>query len=123
MFFLILVGLVTLSGIIYLAVSPQSSFKLRITALGALALMIVTVIICLIIFFKSAATPKQILLPDMSPSDLPPVSTEHNIPMLIMLIIFLIALFAMVVIVSMREQKKSNGGDGNVKNNRFTDNW
>jgi len=124
MFFLVLIGLVTLVGIIYLAVSPQSSFKLKITALGALALMIATVIICLIIFFKSAATPKQILLPDMSPSDLPPVSTNHNIPMLIMLIIFLIALFVMVVIISVRDQKRIGGKkNGNIKDDSFTDGW
>ncbi|MDR2716758.1 MAG: hypothetical protein LBB89_01645 [Treponema sp.] len=126
LFFLILIGLGTLGGIIYLAISPQSNFKIRVAALGALALMIITVIICLVIFFKSTATPKQILLPDMLPSDLPPVSTEHNIPMLIMLIVFLIALFVMVVIVSMREHKKANGkGEKSIEieDDSFTDNW
>ncbi|MDR2716927.1 MAG: hypothetical protein LBB89_02530 [Treponema sp.] len=121
MFFLILVGIITFVGIVYLAVSSQSSFKIRIAALGALALMITTVIICLIFFFKSAATPKQLLLPDMSPSDLPPVSTGHNIPMLIMLVIFLIALFVMVVILSMREQKRTK--DKEDKNDNLMGNW
>jgi len=124
MFFLVIVGLVTFVGIIYLAISPQSDFKIRIAALGALALMITTVIICMFIFFKSSATPKQMLLPDMDPSDIPPVSTEHNIPMLIMLVIFLIALFAMVVIVSMREHKKGSGKDDEgITNDSLTDNW
>jgi len=124
MFFLVLVGLAIFIGIVYLAVSPQSDRKIKIAALGALALMITTVIICMFIFFNSAATPKQMLLPDMDPSDLPPVSTEHNIPMLIMLIIFLIALFAMVVIVSMRGNKKDGGKeDGGMENDSFTENW
>jgi len=128
MFFLVLVGLATLVGVVYLAVSPQSGFKLKITALGALALMITTVIICMFLFFKSEATPKQKLLPDMDPSDLPPVTAEHNVPMLIMLIIFLIALFTMVVIVSLRDQKrdqKKNGGKENdgIEDDSFTSNW
>jgi len=130
MFFLILISLVTLSGIIYLAVSSQSSFKLKVTALGALALMVTTVIICMIRFLKSSAVPKQRLLPDMDPSDLPPVSTEHNVPMMIMMIIFLIALFAMVAIVSLREYKKTSGGkenknfaDDNFADDSFPDDW
>jgi len=124
LFFLVLVGIATFGGIVYLAVSPQSNFKIRIAALGALALMVATVIICMIKYFGSSATPKQKLLPDMDPSDLPPVSTEHNLPMAIMLIIFLIALFAMIVIVSMREHKK--GGEKEklvIKDDSFPENW
>jgi uncharacterized membrane protein len=124
MFFFFFFGLVTLVGIIYLAVAPQSSFKVRIAALGALALMITTVIICMFLFFKSAATPKQLLLPDMSPSDLPPVSTEHDIPMIVMLVIFLIALFVMIVILSMREQKRANGKkEESIEDDSIADNW
>jgi cytochrome bd-type quinol oxidase subunit 2 len=126
MFFLVLIGLATFVGIVYLAISPQSDFKIRIAALGALALMITTVIICMFLFFKSAATPKHMLLPDMDPSDLPPVSTEHNIPMLIMMVIFLIALFAMVVIVSIRGNKKSDGKKDKgieIEDDSFTDDW
>jgi len=122
MFFLILIGLITLAGVAYLAVSPQSSFKLKIAALGALALMITTVIICLVVFFKSAGTPKQTLLPDMDPSDLPPVSKEHNLPMMIMLVIFLIALFAMVAILSLREQKRGKENK-NLPDDSFPDDW
>jgi len=124
MFFLVLVGIATFGGIVYLAVSPQSNFKIRVAALGALALMVTTVIICMVTFFKSSGTPKQMLLPDMDPSDLPPASTEHNLPMAIMLVIFLIALFAMIVIVSMREHKK--GGEKEklvIKDDSFPDNW
>jgi len=126
MFFLVLVGLVTFAGIIYLAVSSQSSFKLKITALGALALMITTVVICLFIFFKSESTPKQKLLPDMDPSDLPPVPTGHNLPMLVMLVIFLIALFIMIAILSMREHKRGNNKaseNTEIEDDDLIDNW
>ena len=122
MVFLVLVGLATLAGIMYLAVSRQSSFKIRIAALVALALMIMTIIICLVLFFKSAATPKVILLPDMSPSDLPPVSTQHNIPMLVMLIIFLIALFVMIAVLAMREAKRTSGHD-DAEDNSLKNDW
>jgi len=124
MFFLILISLVTLGGIIYLAVSSQSSFKLKVTALGALALMVTTVIICMVRFFKSSETPKQRLLPDMDPSDLPPISKEQNIPMLIMLVIFLIALFTMVAIVSLKEFKKTNNkAEKDLPDDSFPDDW
>jgi membrane protein YdbS with pleckstrin-like domain len=123
-FFLVLVSIATFGGIAYLAVSPQSNFKIRIAALGALALMVTTIIINLIRFYKSSGTPKQRLLPDMDPSDLPPVSTEHNLPMAIMLVLFLIALFAMIAIVSMREHKKGGEKDNLViKDDSFPDNW
>ncbi|MDR0456805.1 MAG: hypothetical protein LBH20_09010 [Treponema sp.] len=124
MFFLILISIATLAGIIYLAVSPQSNFKLKITALIALALMIATVIICLVFFFKSAATPKIVLLPDMDPSDLPPMSTGHNAPTLVMFVIFLIALFVMVVILSMRDRKQAGSKeDESIEDDSITNNW
>jgi cytochrome bd-type quinol oxidase subunit 2 len=128
MVFLVIIGLATLVGIVYLAISPQSDFKVRLAALGALALMITTVIICMFLFVKSTAVPKQRLLPDMLPSDLPPVSKEHNIPMMIMLVIFLIALFVLIAIVSMREHKRGNGEteeerEKNIPDDNFPDDW
>jgi cytochrome bd-type quinol oxidase subunit 2 len=109
MFFLFLLAIVMMAGVIYLAISRESSFKMRIAALGALALMIVTVIICFVLFFKARATPQQLILPDMLPSDMPPPPASNNNPAtMIMFIIFLIALFIVIFFLSLREQKRTD---------------
>ena len=97
-----------MAGVIYMAISRKSSFKIRIAALGALALMVVTVIICLVLFFKSKATPQYLILPDMLPSDMPPPSNNSPVTM-IMLIVFLIGLFVAIFFLSLREQRRAGG--------------
>jgi cytochrome bd-type quinol oxidase subunit 2 len=115
MFVAILLGLVILAGVVYLAISKKSSFKLRIAALAALALMILTVIICLFIIFGEKSAPEAFVLPDTPPSEAPPPA-EHNIASVIMVIIFLIALFLLVLIISLREQRrKANAKKANAE--------
>jgi ABC-type Fe3+ transport system permease subunit len=109
MVFLIILGVVIFGGVIFLAVSKKSTFKMRFAALGALVLMVLSVIVCMIIYFKSAKTPKFIILPDTLPSDIPPPQSEGNVLMLVMFLIFLIALVVAVSVISIREQKKTEG--------------
>jgi len=108
MFILIAIGIATMGSVIYMAISRKSSFKVRIAALSALALMIVTVIICIILSFKATAVPKQFILPDALPSEIPPVEANSPFPVIIF-IIFLIALFVAILIMSLREQKRAEG--------------
>jgi len=97
-----------MGGVAFLALSKKSEFKVRVAALGALAVMIATVIVCLVLYFKATATPKQLILPDMMPSDMPP--PVNNSPgTTIMLIVFLIALFVAVFLLAMKEQKRAEG--------------
>jgi heme A synthase len=109
MVFLIILGVAVMGGVIYLAVSKKSSFKIRLAALGALALMALSVVVCIFVYSKSAKTPKILILPDALPSDIPPPQSENNIVMVVMLLIFMIALVVTVSVVSMREQKKADG--------------
>jgi ABC-type Fe3+ transport system permease subunit len=113
MFVLIPLGVAILAGTIYLAISKRSSFILRIAALGALALMILSVIICLFIIFGGKSDPETFVLPDALPSEVPP-SSEPNIAAVIMIIIFLIALFLLVLIISLREQKRKANAEKEV---------
>jgi len=108
MFLPVVLALSILAGVIYMAVSKKSSFKLRIVSLGALGLMVLTVIVCSILYAKKAATAQPFILPDASPSDIPPPETGNNLLMTVFFIIFLIALFVMVFISAMREQKRAN---------------
>ena len=105
---LIPLGIITLAGIIYMAVSRKSSFTLRLVALGALALMVVTIIICLLFIFgviETAVEPVQ-SMPDAPPPP-EPTSENSNPGPLILLIIFLLAMFGGIIFLSLREQKRS----------------
>ena len=109
MVLLVILGLAIAGGIIFLAISKKSSFKMRLAALGALVLMSLSIIVCMVIYLKSEKTPKVFILPDALPSDIPPPQSETNILMLVMSLFFLIALVVAVSVVSMREQKKAEG--------------
>jgi ABC-type Fe3+ transport system permease subunit len=109
MVFLIILGVAILAGVIFLAISKKSTFKIRVAALGALALMVVSVIVCMVVYFKGEKSPKMRILPDTLPSDIPPPQSETNVAMLVMLFLFMIALFGAVLVVSLREHKRSEG--------------
>jgi len=108
MAFLFVICVVMMGGVAYLAISKKSTLKIRIAAIGALALMIVSVIVCMVVYVKGDTAPKQLFLPDMMPSDMPPPVKDSPVTM-IMLVIFMIALFAVVFVLAMREQRRSEG--------------
>jgi len=109
MFPLVLLGLGTLSVVIYMAVSRKSTFMVRIVALGALAIMVLAVIICLVVFFKTGVKVEPVLLPDMLPSDIPPPSKGANALTMVLFVVFLVALFVVVTVVALREQRRNDG--------------
>ena len=106
MIFLYALGFATLVGVVYMAISKKSSPRVRIAALGALALMVISVIVCLFVFFIGHQPSQQSVYPDVDPADLPPAQTSNPLT-LVMFIFFLIALFVMVVVLSLRESKRT----------------
>jgi len=113
MFVLIPLGVITLIGIVYLAVSRKSSVKVRVTALGALALMVIAVIVCLLFVFGVIGTSasKPFVPPDAVLYDSPPPVPGPNVAMMVMFIVFLIALFVVVLVVSLRERRRKEKDD------------
>jgi ABC-type Fe3+ transport system permease subunit len=109
MVFLIILGVAVFGCFIFLAVSKNSTFKIRVAALGALVLMVLSVVVCMIIYNKSAKAPKVFILPDTLPSEIPPPQAESNIFMMVMFLIFMIVLVVAVSVISIREQKKADG--------------
>ena len=108
LYVLIPLGVAALSGVIYMALSKKSTFKVRIVALGALAVMVLVTIICIFIIFGGKSAAQTTPLPDALPSDIPPAPSQNAVPVIIFAI-FLIALFILILIMSMREQRKSTG--------------
>jgi ABC-type Fe3+ transport system permease subunit len=106
---LIILGVAVLGGVIFMAISKKSTFKIRLAALGALVLMALSVIVCVIIYFKGDKTSNVLILPDTLPSEIPPPQPNTNVAMLVMLLIFVVALVVTVSVVSIREQKKADG--------------
>ena len=89
---------------IYMAISRKSDFPVRMAALGALAVMIITVIICLVRIFNNAAAGSKVpAYPDMPPVEV----TPPNSMVLVASIVFLLVVFAVVVLLSFREHRRA----------------
>jgi len=104
MFILIPLGVISLAGIIYMAISKKSDIKQRIAALVALGLMILTVVICL---FQIFGTQKVTVYPLDMPMPVPnqPVTQDSSNGTVLIFIIFLLILFILVLILSIREHR------------------
>ena len=102
----IIIGIVILAAMIYLAVNKKSSFVIRLASLGAIALMFIALIICMIIIFSDNTVP-------VDPSTLivgapPPVKEKkNNLFPIILTIIIMLGLFVFIVVIALKEHKKS----------------
>jgi len=104
-FILVSISIVVLVAMVYFALSRQSTFPIRLAALGALAVMFITVIICIIRVFNNAiATAKIQPYPDMPP---PPEPPPPNYVGLVSFIVFLLVVFGVVLLLSLREQRRA----------------
>ncbi|MDR0584720.1 MAG: hypothetical protein LBG57_10295 [Treponema sp.] len=109
MFVLILLGIIMPAGVIYLALSKKSTFRVRIAALIALGVMVLSLIISLfLIFLVKPAEPASPFIPFDVPVEEPP-NTGNNIFALLGVILFLVVLFLVILMMSMRENRKSGG--------------
>jgi len=102
----ILIGIIIMAAMIYLAVDKKSSFIIRIASLGAIALMFIALIICLIIILTDNSVP-------IDPSTLivgapPPVKEKKNslLP-IILTIIIMVSMFVIIAVIAMKEYKKT----------------
>jgi cytochrome bd-type quinol oxidase subunit 2 len=110
-------ALIVLAGIAYLAISKKSSFRMRVAALVALAVMVLTVIASVfMVFMFSGETvsvdPSGTGLPDIPP-DAVQVAPEQGNNVLLVSILFLLALFLLVMMLILwerRRNKRRNAG-------------
>jgi heme/copper-type cytochrome/quinol oxidase subunit 4 len=110
LFVIIPLSVALLGVIVYFALSPKSSKALRLTALIALGVIIVSVLVCLIIIFAGLEfAGKEPAMPDFLAPEAPPAAPEGNFFALFLLAAFLLAFLGVVVFLSMRERKKQQG--------------
>ena len=111
---LIILSVGLLGLIIYFAVSPKSSRLLRLTAIGALALIGLSIGICGFFLIRGPSSNDDTLpLPVFQDASPQPVKNNNIIVMIVFLAVLLLILGASIII-SLRDQKKT--GTGAVKN-------
>jgi amino acid transporter len=103
----VLLGLGLMAAMISMALNKKSNFAVRIASLGALALMVLTIIICLFIIF----TDDRVVIDESVLIVGAPVEIQQaesgNVTIVLLLIIILLALFGVVVFQAMKEQRKN----------------
>ena len=107
-FFGVVLGIVIIGAMVFLALDKKSTFKMRLASLGAIALMLITVIICLSVILSDKTVPFD---PTTLIVGAPPEVKEDDgsgFFIIIFTIIFFLALFIVIVIFAMREQKKQD---------------
>ena len=114
----VLIGLIIMAVMVYLAIDKKSNLPTRIASLAALALMILTVGICIFIVFTDNRVP-------VDPSVLivgAPVEVKEdkndNLGVVILLIIFLIAVFSVIAFIAMKENKKQAKATANAQTSK-----
>ena len=106
MVFGIILGIILLGVMAYFALDKKSSFKTRLAALGAIALMILTVIICVIIILSDNQVPideSNWIVGESTNID----ESNNNLVAIIFSIIFLLALFIIIAYLAIREHKRN----------------
>jgi len=102
----IIIGVIILGAMVYLAVDKKSTFVIRLASLGAIALMFIALIICIIIIVSDNTVP-------VDPSTLivgapPPMKEKkNNLLPIILSIIIMVSLFVFIAVLALKEHKKN----------------
>ena len=119
-YFGILLGIVLLVAMVFMALRKESSLSVRIACLISLALMILSVIVCLFIVFMGgrASADDSIVIVAPSTSRQAP-KANSNFYIVVLLAIFLAGLFILIIIMSMREHNKNKVQGNKSKKSGF----
>jgi len=101
-------ALIILAVMIYMALNTRSNRQVRIACLAALAVMILTIIICLFLLLIPGKDPvdESIVIVN-APPPLKKTMTIGNILIMLVFSLFLIVLFIIVATKSLHDNKKS----------------
>jgi predicted neutral ceramidase superfamily lipid hydrolase len=108
-FFGICLGVAIMIAMVVMAISKKSTFQVRIASLIALALMIISVIICVIIFINTGkVVPVDESIVYVGPPIEVPKEEGNGSIVVLVLIIFLLVFLAVVVALAMREHRRQD---------------
>jgi len=104
----ILLSIAIMAGVISIAFNKKSNFATRVASLIALALMVITIIICLVIAFTDdkVAVDESVLIVG-APVEVKKTGRD-NLLVLILLIVFLIAFFVVIMVLALKEHRLMN---------------
>jgi len=116
----IFLGLIIFAAMVFMAINKKSNFPTRIASLIALAVMIITIIVCLslVLLGGKTAVDESIVLVGAYEQETAPKTDNGNLMILLLQIIILIGLFILLIVLSMREHRKNNLKE-NSKKTRF----
>jgi len=102
----ILLSVAILGGIISMAFNKKSNFPTRVASLIALALMVITIIICLVVAFtdNTVVVDESVLIVG-APVEVKKKGND-NIMVLLLLIIFLVGFFVVTSVLAIKEYRK-----------------
>jgi heme/copper-type cytochrome/quinol oxidase subunit 4 len=99
-------ALVILALIIYFGLSKKSAPLVRLAALIAIGVIILTGLVCLIIILNSLEPGVKAGPPAGFLAGAPAIPVQDNLVIFITLVAFIIVLLGMVVFMSLREQRR-----------------
>jgi cytochrome bd-type quinol oxidase subunit 2 len=105
-YFGILIGLIIMAAMTYMALNKRSDFHMRIASLIALAVMIITIIVCLFLVLTNRKLPQDESVVLVGVVQEVPVTGNNNSMVLLLLAFFLISLFVLIFVLAMRENRR-----------------
>ena len=105
-YFGVVLGIILLSVMTYMAVDKKSNFKTRGACLIALAVMILTVIICLFIVLTDTRVPVDTSVVIVGMPQETQQESGSNILALFFIVVFLLGIFALIAYLALKEHRK-----------------
>jgi hypothetical protein len=110
-FIFIPLALLVLGLIIYFALSPRSSFPVKIAALAALGLIVLSIILSLgLIFLVRASGPGDPQAEYVVPVE-QPLPRSGSLLMPLVFTLLMLVLLGLIVVISLRDRKKEGAKD------------
>ena len=104
----VILGLGIMIAMVTMALSKKSNFTTRVACLGALALMILTVIICLFIALTNTSVPvDESVLIVGAPVETKEISNSNTM-VLLLFVILLLVLFVIIAVFALKEHRKNS---------------
>ena len=104
--FLSILSVGLLGFIIYFAVSPKSSGLLRLTALAALGLIAISILVCGIMLIRGPSEPVATIPLPFLPESSPPPEKKSDLPMLIGFLVVFLFLLALIYYSARKERQR-----------------